>query len=151
MPARFINVSNSGRARFTNVNNSGRAVFGVAGAAPTTTVMASINFYAVQIAPTVPLDFHYSTDGGLTWNFVGTSIGTTCANVATLRVPIGSDLQARIGSNSNINAVYTSNRATNSQTCPSYPPTGSCNWPVLTNVASRDYAWTVNQEQSGVC
>ena len=156
MPAKFINVNNSGRANFRNVNNSGRAIFGDVSAGTTTTTttvaLANINLYAVQIAPTVSLDFHYSTDGGSTWNFVGTTIGTSCSNVATLTFPIGTTLSVRAGSSTNINAVYSSNRVTNSTTCPTWDSLSSaCTWPILTNVANRDYAFTINTDQSIVC
>lgn len=151
MPARFINVSNSGRAVFTNVNNSGRAIFGSGSAAPTTTIMANINIYAVQIAPTVAMDFHYSTDGGSTWNFVGVSIGTTCSNLTTITVPLNSNLSIRAGSNTVLSTVYSSNRAATA-TCPTWNSgTSACSWPLLTNQASRDYAFTVNQEQTIAC
>jgi hypothetical protein len=42
MPAKFINVNNSGRANFRNVNNSGRAVFGEISAGTTTTTTTGI-------------------------------------------------------------------------------------------------------------
>lgn len=37
MPAKFINVNNSGRANFRNINNSGRAIFGEVSIGPITT------------------------------------------------------------------------------------------------------------------
>jgi hypothetical protein len=155
MPARFINVNNSGRARFTNVNNSGRAVFGEGGpgtTSTTTVAQAAITIYARQIAPTTPLDFHYSTDGGSTWNFVGVSIGETCSNLTTITVPQGTSLVLRAGSPSNINAIYSSNRANASSTCPTWDAgSDACTWPTLTNVPARDVAFTVNQEQSETC
>jgi tripartite-type tricarboxylate transporter receptor subunit TctC len=56
MPARFTNVSNSGRARFINVSNSGRAVFGEGGGGgetTTTTTTATppntFNIYAMTV------------------------------------------------------------------------------------------------------
>lgn len=41
MPAKFINVNNSGRANFRNVNNSGRAIFGDVSIGPLTTTTTS--------------------------------------------------------------------------------------------------------------
>jgi hypothetical protein len=156
MPARFINVNNSGRARFTNVNNSGRAVFGVGGGTgPTTTTtaaQAAITIYARQIAPTASIDFHYSTDGGSTWQFVGTSVGETCTNVATVTVPQGTSLVLRAGSSADINGVYSSTRTNASSTCPAWNTDfDACTWPTLTNVPTRDVAFTINQEQSATC
>jgi hypothetical protein len=155
MPARFINVNNSGRARFTNVNNSGRAIFGAGGSGTTTTTtvaQAAITIYARQIAPTTPLDFHYSTDGGSTWQFAGVSIGETCTNVTTITVPQGTSLVLRAGSPTNINAIYSSNRANASTTCPTWDTASdACTWPTLTNVPTRNVAFTINQEQSETC
>jgi hypothetical protein len=155
MPARFINVNNSGRARFTNVNNSGRAIFGEGGSPATTTTtipQAAINIYATQIAPTASIDFHYSTDNGSTWNFVGTSVGETCTNVATVTVPQGTSLVLRAGSNTNINTVYSSNRTNASSTCPTWDAgSDACTWPTLTNVPTRNVAFTINQEQTEAC
>jgi hypothetical protein len=155
MPARFINVSNSGQARFTNVSNSGRAVFGVSTDTTTTTTtvaQAAINIYATQIAPTASIDFHYSTDNGSTWNFVGTSVGTSCTNVATLTVPQGTSLVLRAGSSADINGVYSSTRANATSSCPAWNTDfDACTWPTLTNVPTRDVAFTINQEQSATC
>lgn len=154
MPARFINVSNSGRGFFSNVNNSGRALFGTGGPTTTTTTTAAlvtVNFYAIQIAPTVSLDFHYSTDGGSTWNFAGVSIGTSCALAMTVNIIQNSSYAVRIGSSTNINTVYSSNRAANTTTCPSWDSgTSACSWPILTT-ANRNYAFAVNQEQTIAC
>lgn len=117
----------------------------------TTTIQQySITLYARQIAPTVDMDFHYSTDGGSTWNFVGTSISTFCSNVATISVPSGSNASVRIGSPTVLSTVYSSNRTTNSTTCPTWVATGSCEWPILTN-ANRNYAFTANSEETGTC
>jgi hypothetical protein len=155
MPARFINVNNSGRARFTNVNNSGRAIFGAGGSGTTTTTtvaQAVIGLYAVQVAPTATIDFHYSTDGGSTWNFVGVSVSTSCSFLTNITVPQGTSLVLRAGSDSNINTVYSSNRAASSSTCPTWDAgSDACTWPILTNTANRNYAFTINQEQSEVC
>ena len=156
MPAKFINVNNSGRANFRNVNNSGRAIFGEISAGTTTSTttvaQAAINIYAIQIAPTATVDFHYSTDGGSIWNFVGVSVGTSCSYLTTITVAQGSSLILRAGSNSNINTVYSSNRAASSSTCPTWDAgSDACTWPILTNAASRDYAFTINQEQTEAC
>ena len=155
MPARFINVNNSGRARFTNVNNSGRAIFGEGGSPtppPTTVPQAAITIYARQIAPTASIDFHYSTDAGTTWNFVGVSVGETCSNLTTITVPQGTSLVLRAGSSADINGVYSSTRANATSSCPAWN-TGAdaCTWPTLTNVPARDVAFTINQEQSELC
>jgi hypothetical protein len=156
MPAKFINVNNSGRANFRNVNNSGRAVFGEISAGTTTTTttvaQAAINIYARQIAPTALIDFHYSIDGGSTWNFVGTSVSETCTNVATITIPQGTNLVLRAGSNTNINTIYSSNRTNASTTCPTWDAgSDACTWPTLTNVPTRDVAFTINQEQTEAC
>jgi len=157
MPARFINVNNSGRARFTNVNNSGRAVFGGGGSpAPTTTTVpqAAINIYARQLGITAPITFHYSTDNGSTWNFLldTPAVSDTCSNIATLTVPQGTSLVLRAGSPTNINAVYSSTRTNGSTVCPAWDTAAdACTWPTQTNVPTRDVAFTVNQEQTELC
>ena len=118
----------------------------------TTEAQAQINVYARQIAPTYNLDFHYSTDGGSTWNFAGGSaLTTSCTQVLTITVAQGTDLRVRIGSDSNINTVYTSNRSADAN-CPTWDSgTSVCEWVLLTNIANRDYAFTANVEESGAC
>lgn len=59
MPAKFINVNNSGRANFRNVNNSGRAIFGEVSIGPlttsttttTTTAGPAYNYYTLTPCP----------------------------------------------------------------------------------------------------
>jgi hypothetical protein len=53
MPARFINVNNSGRANFRNVNNSGRALFGSGSisAGTTTTTTTATTCYCFGVIP----------------------------------------------------------------------------------------------------
>jgi hypothetical protein len=118
----------------------------------TTVAQAQINVYATQVAPTSNLDFHYSTDGGSSWNFAGSSgITTSCSQVLIITVDQGSSLTVRIGSDSSLSSVYTSNRASGTS-CPTWNAgTSVCEWSLLTNLATRDYAFTVNVEESGVC
>jgi hypothetical protein len=54
MPAKFINVNNSGRANFRNVNNSGRAIFGEVSIGPltTTTTTTSTTTSTTTVTPT---------------------------------------------------------------------------------------------------
>lgn len=117
----------------------------------TTILQYVITLYARQITPTISLDFHYSIDGGSSWNFVGTSIGTTCSSVANIFVPAGSSASVRIGSPTVLTTVYSSNRAANSTTCPTWNQgTSACEWPILTT-ANRNYAFTVDYQNSLAC
>jgi hypothetical protein len=98
------------------------------------------------------LDFHTSTDGGATWNFAGTSFNnTTCPGLATLSFSVvkNSSLMVRMGSTSDINAYYRSNRDT--VTCPSFVDgTAQCEWSILTNT-NRTFYHTTNVEDSSGC
>jgi hypothetical protein len=72
MPARFTNVSNSGRARFINVSNSGRAVFGEGGGGgggtTTTTTTTSAPIYS------------FSNSG-----YSNVSVGSACSDASNNR------------------------------------------------------------------
>ena len=119
----------------------------------TTVLQRTITVYARQIAPTTDLDLHYSTDGGSTWNFSnfgGSSISTTCAIVATFIVPNASSLNVRIGSDSSLSAIYSSNLVLGT-TCPAWDfDSSECSW-ALNTLANRNYALTANQENSKTC
>jgi hypothetical protein len=77
MPAKFINVNNSGRAKFTNVNNSGRALFGEGSFQPTTTTTTSTTTSTTTITPTCSV-YTITTEAlGSSW------IGNLCPNNAS--------------------------------------------------------------------
>jgi len=81
----------------------------------TTQDLVTINLYAKQEGVAYNLDFHTSTDGGSTWNFAGTSFNnTTCPGSPTLSFQVlrNSSLTVRMGSTSDINIYYRSNRDT---------------------------------------
>ena len=118
----------------------------------TTQEFVSINLYANQEGVPYNLDFHTSTDGGSTWNFAGVSFNnTTCPGSATLSFSVvkNSSLMIRMGSTSDINVHYRSNRDT--VTCPSFVDgTAQCEWSVLTNI-NRTFYHTTNVEDSSGC
>jgi hypothetical protein len=72
MPAKFINVNNSGRANFRNVNSSGRALFGEGSFEPTTTTTTSTTTSTTTVTPTCSV-YTITTEAlGSNW------IGNTC-------------------------------------------------------------------------
>jgi len=118
----------------------------------TTQDLVTINLYADQEGIPDTLDFHTSTDGGSTWNFVGVSFNnTTCPGSPTVSFQVvkNSSLAVRMGSTSDINVYYRSNRDT--VTCPSFVDgTAQCEWPVLTNI-NRTFYHTTNVQDSSGC
>jgi hypothetical protein len=89
MPAKFINVNNSGRANFRNVNNSGRAVFGEisAGTTTSTTTIAPTCYCFGILAETGTTTISYQRcNDGVTVNLEVLS-GQT-ANVCSRFTPI---------------------------------------------------------------
>jgi len=116
----------------------------------TTQQFVTLTLYATQAGITYDLDFHYSTNGGLTWNFVGAPFNSSsCDFITSFSVVKNSSLTIRMGSNTDINVSYPSNRDT--VTCPSFDNgTANCNWSVLTNI-NRTFYHTANVEDSGAC
>lgn len=118
----------------------------------TTLDLVTINLYADQEGVASNLDFHTSTDGGSTWNFVGASFNnTTCPGTPTVSFSVArnSSLMVRMGSTSNINAYYRSNRDTT--TCPAFnDASAQCEWSILTN-ANRTFYHTTNVQDSTGC
>jgi hypothetical protein len=112
----------------------------------------NINLYADQEGVAYNLDFHTSTDGGATWNFAGTSFNnTTCPGSPTLSFSVvkNSSLMVRMGSTSDINVYYRSNRDT--VTCPAFADgSAQCEWSILTNT-NRTFYHTTNVEDSSGC
>ena len=118
----------------------------------TTQDLVAINLYADQEGVAYNLDFHISTDGGSTWNFAGVSFNnTTCPGSPTLSFNVvrNSSLMVRMGSTTNINTYYRSNRDT--VTCPAFANgSAQCEWSILTN-ANRTFYHTTNVEDSSGC
>jgi hypothetical protein len=88
MPARFINVNNSGRARFTNVNNSGRAIF-QGGVVPTTTAPGNylINIFARLSSSTgESYQFQYNLNNTGFVDVGAPVTGTSCSSVGSISV-----------------------------------------------------------------
>jgi len=98
MPVKFKNISSSGagdKVKFINVSGSGQARFYIP---PPEYVTVTI--YAKQSGVTETLDLHFSTDGGITWDFAGTTFNSsTCAQIySDAAVLKGSSLIFRFGS-----------------------------------------------------
>jgi hypothetical protein len=119
----------------------------------TTTTSNSVNITLFARQENIPsdLDFHYSTNGGITWNITGnpfTEAGE-CTQVVTLSLPQGSDLVVRIGSSTDVNVSYPSVRDTT--ICPNFDPGNAiCEWPIST-IASRSFYFTVDVQNSNPC
>ena len=116
----------------------------------TTQNLVTISLNAKQSGVTYNLDFHTSTDGGSTWNFVGSSFNSsTCDFITSFQVVKNSSLMLRMGSDTDINIYYRSNQ--DSVTCPTFVDgTAQCEWTVLTNI-NRDLYYTTNVEDSSGC
>jgi hypothetical protein len=119
----------------------------------TTTTSNSVNITLFARQENIPsdLDFHYSTNGGITWNITGnpfTEAGE-CTQVVTLSLPQGSDLVVRIGSSTDVNVSYPSVRDTT--ICPNFDPGNAiCEWPIST-IVSRSFYFTVDVQNSNPC
>ena len=151
MPARFINVNNSGRARFTNVNNSGRAVFGEGGSGTTTTVPGNylITIFARLTSVTgESYQFQYQLNGTGGFIDVGSPVSTTsCSSVGQISVSNSGtdDVVIRVVQSATTQTYsYTIDLA--SSTCPTYadPNFGtSCNRQIINVSANRTVAATI--------
>ena len=116
----------------------------------TTQDLVTITLYAQQAGVTYNLDFHYSTDGGSTWNFISAPFNSnTCDLITSFQVVRNSALSVRVGSSSDINVAYPSNRDT--VTCPAFNNgTAVCEWGINTSL-NRTFYHTANVEDSGPC
>jgi hypothetical protein len=150
MPARFINVNNSGRAKFTNVNNSGRAVFGEGGAVPTTT--APPGNYLITIFARLTsftgedYQFQYQLNGAGPFIDVGGVVnGTSCSQVGQIAVSNSGtdDVLIRVVQ-SGTSTTYSFTIDLASTVCPAYDPENvSCNRQIINISANRDVAATI--------
>ena len=119
----------------------------------TTTTSNSVNITLFARQNNIPsdLDFHFSTNGGLTWNITGnpfTEAGE-CTQIVTLSVPQGSSLIVRIGSSTDVNVSYPSVRDTT--ICPNFDPgNAACEWSIATNT-TRSFYFTVDVQNSNPC
>ena len=116
----------------------------------TTEDLVTITLYAQQAGVTYNLDFHTSTDGGSTWNFISAPFNSsTCDLITSFQVVRNSPLSVRVGSDSNINTYYPSNR--DITTCPTFNNgTAVCEWGINTSL-NRTFYHTANVEDSGPC
>jgi hypothetical protein len=119
----------------------------------TTVAQITVNLYANQEGLPSTLDFHISTDGGSTWNFVGASFNnTTCPGSPTATFNLDqnqANVQIRMGDPSNINVAYRTNRSTG--TCPAYNDgTANCAWPITTS-ANITYYLTADVQNGSGC
>ena len=116
----------------------------------TTQDLVTITLYATQAGVTYNLDFHYSTDGGSTWNFIGAPFNSsTCDLITSFQVLRNSALSVRVGSSTDINVAYPSNRDT--VTCPAFNNgTAACPWGINTST-DRTFYHTADVENSGPC
>jgi hypothetical protein len=153
MPARFINVSNSGQARFTNVSNSGRAVFGVStGTITTTTTTAGnylINIFARLTSVTGEgYQFQYNLNNTSFVNIGDPVTGTACGSVGSIAVSTSGtdDVVIRVVL-SETSTTYSFTMDLTSNICPTYndPTYGiSCNRQINNVSATRNVAATIS-------
>jgi len=150
MPARFINVNNSGRARFTNVNNSGRAIFGEGGSGTTTTVPGNylINIFARLSSSTgESYQFQYNLNNAGFVDIGAPVTGTSCSSVGSISVSnSGTDdviIRVVLAGGSQ---TYSFTIDLASSTCPTYgdPNFGtSCNRQINNINSTRSVAATI--------
>jgi hypothetical protein len=149
MPARFINVNNSGRARFTNVNNSGRAIF-QGGVVPTTTAPGNylINIYARLTSVTGEgYQFQYNLNNAGFVDVGAPVTGTSCISVGSISVGTSGtdDVIIRVVLSGG-SQTYSFTIDLASSTCPTYddPNFGtSCNRQINNINSSRTVAATI--------
>ena len=146
MPARFINVSNSGRASFRNVNNSGRAIFGEGGPTTTTTTTILVRLITIYARLTNAIDtftIQYSYDNA-SWTTLGTSSDTSCGSKGSISVNNGSAVAVRVVG-PDLLTTYFYTRAFDTTSCPTYD-TGnrSCNGLISNVTSDRNVAITIN-------
>jgi hypothetical protein len=148
MPARFINVNNSGRARFINQNNSGRAIFGEGGAVPTTTVPGtySINVRGRLTSVTgESYQFQYDLNNTGFVNLGDPIAGTDCTSIGSIAVSNSGtdDIVIRVVQAGG-SQTYSFTIDLASTICPTYDPLNlSCNRLIANISANRNVAATV--------
>ncbi len=148
MPARFINVSNSGRAVFTNVSNSGRAVFGE-GDAPPPPSNYTINIFARLTSVTGEgYQFQYNLNNAGFVDIGAPVTGTSCSSVGSISVSnSGTDdviIRVVLAGGSQ---TYSFTMDLTSSTCPTYndPTYGiSCNRQINNINSTRNVAATIS-------
>lgn len=148
MPARFTNVSNSGRARFINVSNSGRAVFGEGGGGggTTTTTTVPVRLISVYASLTNAIDtftIQYSYDSS-NWTSLGTLSTTSCALIGSVPVDNGTSVVIRVV-DPGLSQTYYYTRAFDTTVCPVYDAGNRSCAGLISNVtADRNMAITIN-------
>ena len=97
----------------------------------------------------VPVDLHYSLDGGSTWNFSNLTVDTTCNLLSTFNLGNGSGILIRFGSPTDINIAYPANRADATSTCPTFDiGTATCAGQGFLMNQNRTAAFTINPEET---
>ena len=108
----------------------------------------SLTIYAVNEG-FVPVDLHYSLDGGSTWNFSNLTVDTSCNLLATFNLGNGSGILIRFGDPSNISIAYPANRADATSTCPTFDiGTATCAGQGFLMNQNRTAAFTINPEET---
>ena len=151
MPAKFINVNNSGRANFRNVNNSGRAIFGEISAGTTTTTTTVPGNYLINVRGRLTsvtgegYQFQYDLNNTGFVNLGDPITGTECTSIGSIAVSTSGtdDVVIRVVQAGG-SQTYSFTIDLASTTCPAYDPENvSCNRLIANINASRNVAATI--------